>query len=47
METQKLNKIVCEIYRNNTNLLMELLKKAGVESFHVQSGRSVVLRKAG
>jgi hypothetical protein len=45
MKKQKIDKVVCEVYRSNTKRLIEVLKELKIEVVQIQSARSIVLRE--
>lgn len=45
MNNNKITKVVCEIFNQNSDKLVELLQKIGIEHIQIQSGRSIVLRE--
>jgi nitrogen regulatory protein PII len=45
MRKNKVKKITCEIYKGVSHLFKDALQKAGIERFHVQAGRAIVLRE--
>lgn len=45
MNTVKVAKIICEIYKENTSKTIEALKKIGIDEVHIQPGKNVVLRE--
>ena len=45
MKTDKVAKIICEIYKEDTAKALDSLKKIGIEEAHIQPGKNVVLRE--
>lgn len=45
MNTEKVAKIICEIFKEDTAKTIDALKKIGIEEAHIQPGKNVVLRE--